>query len=103
MTWSIVPPLQNIIYDPVLLPVFGKPFQIESEKAINWFSVLILDYLNRSYKVASFISGYYFKAKVLFYLMYFNKCTNPSKSTIPGFYKNISNLCTAKLKSTIVD
>ena len=35
--------------------------------------------------------------------MYLNKCTNPSKCTLPGLDENFSNLCTEKLKSTLVD
>ena len=34
--------------------------------------------------------------------MYLNKVTNSSKFTLPGFYENFANLCTAKLKSTLV-
>ena len=36
------------MYAPVLLPVSGQSFQLESEKAIKWFLVLILACLNRS-------------------------------------------------------
>ena len=35
--------------------------------------------------------------------MYIDKCTNPSEFTLPGFDKNFDNLCTEKLKYTIVD
>ena len=35
--------------------------------------------------------------------MYINICTNPSKCTLPGFSEIFANLCTAKLKSTLVD
>ena len=35
--------------------------------------------------------------------MYLNKCTNTSKCTLPGFDENFSNLCTSKLKYTLVD
>ena len=35
--------------------------------------------------------------------MYLNKCTKPSKCTLPGFDKNFASLCTAKLKSTLED
>ena len=35
--------------------------------------------------------------------MYLNRCTKPSKYTLPGFDDNFANLCTAKLKSNIVD
>ena len=47
--WSIGLPWKKIIYAPVLLPVSGKYFQLESEKAINLLSVLKLACLN-SYK-----------------------------------------------------
>ena len=40
---------------PVLLSVSEQSFQLESEKAINWLSVLILSCLKRSDKGASFI------------------------------------------------
>ena len=36
-------------------------------------------------------------------LMYLNKRTNPSKCTLPGLVDNFANLCTAKLKSNLVD
>ena len=35
--------------------------------------------------------------------MYLNRCTNPSKFTLPGFDGNFANLCTAKLKLTLID
>ena len=35
--------------------------------------------------------------------MYINKCTNSSKCNLPLFDENVSNLCSAKLKSTLVD
>ena len=34
--------------------------------------------------------------------MYLKKCTNPSKYTLPGFDENVSNLCTAKIRPTII-
>ena len=54
--WSIGPPWKNITYTPVLVPVFGQSCQLESYNSINWFSVLILSYLNSSDKGASLIS-----------------------------------------------
>ena len=54
--WSIGKPYKSMIYAPILLPVSVKYFQLESEKAINWFSVLILSFINRSDTGASFIS-----------------------------------------------
>ena len=35
--------------------------------------------------------------------MYLKKCTNHSKHNLPRFDENFANLCTAKLKSTLVD
>ena len=35
--------------------------------------------------------------------MYINKNTNPSKVNLPSFDENFVNLCTEKLKSTLVD
>ena len=35
--------------------------------------------------------------------MYLNKCTKPSKCTLPGFDKNFSNLCATKLKYNLVE
>ena len=58
---------------------------------------------NRSVTGASFISAYYFNTKVLLSLMYLNRWTNTSKCNLPGFAENFANLCTAKLKSTILD
>ena len=58
--------------------------------------------LNRSDTGSSFISAYYFNPKVLFSLMYLNKCTKSSKYTLPGFDETFANLCTAKLKPTLV-
>ena len=36
-------------------------------------------------------------------LIYLNICINPSKCTLPVFAENFANLCTEKLKSTLVD
>ena len=46
---------KEIIYAPILLPLYGQSYQIELEKYINWLLVLILDYINRSDKGAYFI------------------------------------------------
>ena len=35
--------------------------------------------------------------------MYLNKYTNPSNFTLSGFDENFANLCTEKLKYTLVD
>ena len=91
------------MYAPVLLPVSGQSCQLESEKAIKWFLVLILACLNRLVTGGSFRSAYYFRPTVLLSLMYLNKCINTSECTLPGFAETFANLCTEKLKSTLVD
>ena len=34
--------------------------------------------------------------------MYLNECTNPYKFTLPRFDRSLANLCTTKIKSTLV-
>ena len=96
-------PLGLKYYAPVLIPVSGQSCQLEPEKYIKWLLVLIMDCLKRSVTGASFRSAYYFRPNVLLSLIYINRCTNLSKCTLPGFAENFSNLCTAKLKSALVD
>ena len=55
--WSIVPPGYKKMYAPVLLPVSGKSYQLESEKSIKWFLVLRLAGLKISVTSASFRSA----------------------------------------------
>ena len=90
------------MYYPILLTVSGKSYQLESEKGINWFLVLILACLNSSDTGASFILVYYFNTSLSLPLMYLNRCTNTSKCNLPGFDENFANLCTEKLKSALV-
>ena len=52
---SIGSPWSIIIYSPVLLPVYGHSCHMESDNSTNWFSDLILAYLNRSYRSACYI------------------------------------------------
>ena len=68
---------------------------------------VVLGFITGLFKIsvtgASFRSEKYFRPKVLLSLIYINKYTNPSKFTLPGFSENFANLCTAKLKSTLVE
>ena len=45
----------------------------------------------------------YIRPKVFLSLMYLNRCINTSKCTLPGLAENFANLCTAKIKYTLVD
>ena len=58
-------------------PVSVQYFQLEPEKAINWFSVLMLACLNRLDKGASLIWEWYFKPKALLFLMYIKNLPFP--------------------------
>ena len=69
----------------------------------NFFLVLIIACLDISYIGASSILEWYFNPKLFLSLIYLNKCIKPSKCKLPVFYEHISNLCTAKHKSTLVD
>ena len=40
------------------MKVYGQSFQLESEKVINWFSVLVLAFINRSDKGEYFRPAY---------------------------------------------
>ena len=93
------PTLNKIIYAPVLMPVSGKSYQLESEKAIIWFSVLILDCLNRSDNGAPFII---IQSQSLFVPNLSQQMYQSVKFTFPGFNENFAKFCTEKLKSTIV-
>ena len=47
----------NLSHAPILLPVSGQSCQLEIEKSIKWFLVLILACLKRSVTGVSFISA----------------------------------------------
>ena len=73
------------------MTVSGQSCQLESDKTINWLSVLVLECFDRSDIGANFISEKYFKTKALFSLGYLNKCTNPSKCASSGLMKTLLN------------
>ena len=100
--WSIGTPWSNTIYALLLLPVYGQSWQIQSCNTVNWFSVSMMSCLNRSDRGTSSILAEYFNPKFLLSLIYLNKCTKPSKCTLPGFDENVSSLCTDKHKSSLV-
>ena len=52
------------------------------------------------HKLAKFSSN---PVKVFLYLIYINKCTYPSKCTLPGLYDNFAKLRTVELKYSLVD
>ena len=89
--------LKNIMYDVVILSVYGKTRRLESEESIEQFLGLNIALSQEiSYRCIIQTSIVFQGPKVLLSLMYLNKCTDPSKFTLPGFVENVANLCTAK-------